>query len=150
MPVLSKCPHCGNQLGHTDTRCSNCGAILNKQTGEDEFSELDYRPKNRRNLFVPLLIITAAVLMITIGILVLRNDDQAAPDRQPFLEEETVIPDELQPEPEPPPEPELMPDDEFIPFPVEDSDSATQAESDQYDESSDRPGYDLPGERNCR
>ncbi len=75
------CLQCGQEDPFIDEQCSNCGAVLPEadlmvppNLPEDEFAELDYRPKSKKGLIIPVAIIVVVVLFSIIGVLALTND----------------------------------------------------------------------------
>lgn len=63
------CPECSGRVSFSDKSCPHCGSALPFNSDEppplpeeDEFAELDYRPKAKRGLLIPLAIIFAVIL----------------------------------------------------------------------------------------
>lgn len=120
------CRFCGEKVEVDSTYCEHCGSEFENVSNatvfqyedenvnsavaeEDEFSELDYRPKKKIGLLVPALVILLALFMIILGGMVYRSfssDPQAG-------EDELEMPDQDQPM-EVPPEPD--PDGEVPEF----------------------------------
>jgi uncharacterized membrane protein YvbJ len=79
------CLQCGKEDPFVDEQCSSCGAalpeanpVVQPRLAEDEFAELDYRPKSKKGLIIPLAIIAVVVLFSIIGVLALTNDAPVA------------------------------------------------------------------------
>lgn len=132
MPETIDCRFCGEKVGTDSAHCNHCGSELkiasnatafqsedesvsSAVSGEDEFSELDYRPKKKIGCLVPALVILLALFMIFVGVMVYRSfssdplaeeDDIEMPDQvQPVEVPSGSDPDGEEPEPEPDPEP---------------------------------------------
>ncbi len=122
------CPSCGKENRPEDYNCWFCAADL-KRLLEDDFSELDYRPKRKAALIIPGLVILLVLGMIAVGIfymndwfgLLAEEEEVEAPeleipeDEPGQVEEE---PEEPEPEPEAEEEPEVEEEPEE-PDPVE-------------------------------
>jgi len=125
------CRFCAEKVDADDARCKHCGSELKiapdatvfqfeDETGsssvveEDEFSELDYRPKKKIGCLVPALVILLVLFMIIAGVIVIRSfsfepvaeEEELEMPRQIQPEEEPLEPDPDGEEPEPEPEPE--------------------------------------------
>lgn len=98
MPETTACPFCSEQVGIDDVYCRHCGSDLKMvsalagddpedggehafaQAGEpprqvnDEFSELDYQPKQKPGFLAPVLVILLVLLMVAAGIYFLGNN----------------------------------------------------------------------------
>lgn len=87
---------------------------------EDEFAELDYRPKPKKGLILPLLLIVFILIIIIIGVKYLLNDSDETAAEETEIErvgEEQQEPSgdtETEPEPEVEEEPEES-EEEYIP-----------------------------------
>jgi len=126
------CRFCGEKVDVDSTYCEHCGSEFENASSakvfqhedenvnsvvaeEDEFSELDYRPKKKIGLLVPALVILFALFMIIMGGMVYRSfssdpladeDQLEMPEQvQPVEAPPEPDPDGEEPEPEPDPEP---------------------------------------------
>ncbi len=86
---------------------------------EQEFAELDYRPKSKRKLIVPLLVVLAALAGIYVGVNYLLNDQLPEPVSEPEIvvtePQEETEPEEDEPEEEPEPEEEETAEPVIVP-----------------------------------
>jgi hypothetical protein len=102
-----KCPECAGRVIYSDKLCPHCGSALSFGNDEspplpdyDEFAELDYRPKDRRGLLIPLIIILTVLLFGAAGIMFLANgesdsviDDPIEPGQSNEQQQTPVEPD---------------------------------------------------------
>ena len=155
MSEAMDCRFCAEKVGADDVRCKHCGselkiapnatvlqsedeAVNSSVIEEDEFSELDYRPKNKIGCLVPALVILLALFMIIAGVIVFRSFSF-----EPIAEEDELeMPDQVQPveaplEPDPDRE-ELKPEPD--PEPVEGTPAAgpNPPDYDQLEEALER------------
>ena len=128
MPEKTTCPYCGEPAGIDDDYCKRCDAELKDvpvgapgkvlpgdealQQGEDEFSELDYRPRTNTRVMLPVLVIFM-VLGLAAGVYFIMSIDEPAevadkgslevPEQEGGAEPEPVepVPEEENEEPEP-------------------------------------------------
>jgi hypothetical protein len=135
------CPFCGETIENDDTRCRHCDVDLKGADGagpvtaasdpdwlpsdqetpppslNDQFRELDYRPKKKTGFLVPILVIGLVLVMIAAGVIILGNDGDSPEIAEPGMEQpesetppgEAAAPGPDDPEPEPgqiQPEPE--------------------------------------------
>ncbi len=152
MAEIINCPFCGKENRPEDYYCRFCDGDLGSladekhedssgyrekqgsrssrgeekdQAAEDEFAELDYKPKSKAGCFIPGLVILLALGIIGVGILVLNNDfflpeeeEAEAPELEIPEEETEEVEEEEEPEPDPDPEEdpeENGPDEEVEP-----------------------------------
>jgi len=122
------CPSCGKENRPEDYNCRFCATDLNRFL-EDDFSELDYRPKRKTALIIPGLVILLVLGMIAVGIFYMNDwfgllaeeeevetPELEIPEDEPVQVEEE--PEESEPEPEAEEEPEVEQEPEE-PDPVE-------------------------------
>jgi rRNA maturation protein Nop10 len=79
------CPECNGRVSFSDELCPHCGSALPFDSDvppplpeEDEFAELDYRPKAKKGLLIPLVIILTVLLFGAAGIMFLNNGEPEA------------------------------------------------------------------------
>lgn len=132
MSEILDCRFCAEKVSIESSHCEHCGselkiasnatvfqfedeAVNSSVIEDDEFSELDYRPKKKIGCLVPALVILLTLFMVIIGGMVYRSFSS-----DPLAEEDELeMPDQVQPveaplepdpdgeelEPEPDPEP---------------------------------------------
>lgn len=76
------CPECNGKVRYSDELCRHCGSVLSLGSDvppflpeDDEFAELDYRPKAKRGLLIPLAIIFAVILFGAVAIIFWANGE---------------------------------------------------------------------------
>ena len=105
------CPECTGRVSLSDELCPHCGAALSFGNDEpsslpedDEFAVLDYRPKSKKGLLIPLVIILAVLLFGVAGIMFLSNGEPDAAVDVPYEsgqgDEQQQLPDEPEPDEE--------------------------------------------------
>ncbi len=101
MPETRVCPFCAEQVGLADVYCRQCGSDLKIASAvgegdpedidenealkaiepprqvEDEFSELDYRPRGRSVFLIPLLVISLVLGMAVAVYFIMSSDEPA-------------------------------------------------------------------------
>ncbi len=121
MPEKRVCPFCNEQVGLDDFYCRQCGSDLQIHSAveddfedinenealkaieaprqvEDDFSELDYRPRERSGFLIPILVISLVLGMAAAVYLIMSNDEPAeVADNGPL---EGLEQEEAGPEPE--------------------------------------------------
>ena len=91
MPEKTTCPYCDETAGIDDDYCKRCDAELKDSTlgapgkvvsgnkalqqGEDEFSELDYRPRTNTRVMFPVLIIFMVLGIFTAVFFIMNIDE---------------------------------------------------------------------------
>ncbi len=104
MPEKRVCPFCNEQVGLDDVYCRQCGADLKivsaldeddyevksdsaplpsgepSRQNDDEFRDLDYRPKERSVFLIPVLVILLVLAITAAGIFILSDEPEALED----------------------------------------------------------------------
>ncbi len=91
LPEIKTCPFCGEQVGTDDDYCKRCDAELKVapagasgralpegkvlHQGEDEFRELDYRPKINIRFMFPVLVIFMVLGIFTAVYFIMSSDE---------------------------------------------------------------------------